>query len=267
MTKLTYRYEEHTWPEIKEAIKAQKVVLLVVGSIEQHGPALPVGTDSFLGYEVCRRAAEKVSDDVLLLPPVYFGVSEHHMDFPGTIAIKGETLVRYVTEICQSLVRHGFKKILLVSSHGGNSQSVGDVTREIALTTEALCMSMMHFSLIIDEIKALRASEIGGIGHAGEVETSMMLYIRPELVVKDLVAKDGILESDLLDSVPHDPNKRLVAMFIEPFSKWTKSGIIGDAIPANADKGEKWINVAAEHLAELIRQYKARPIPERVDHH
>ena len=252
---------------MKEAIKAQKVVLLVVGSIEQHGPALPLGTDSFLGYEVCRRAAEKVPDAVLLLPPVYFGVSEHHMDFPGTIAVKGDTIVRYLTEICQSLVRHGFKKILLVGSHGGNSQSIGDVTREIALTTDALCMSLMHFSPIKDEIKALRESEIGGIGHAGEVETSMMLYLRPELVKKDLVAKDGILESDLLDSVPHDPNKKLVAMFIEPFSKWTKCGIIGDATKANAERGEKWINAAADYLAELIKQYKARPILERVDHH
>jgi creatinine amidohydrolase len=267
LTKIKYRYEDLTWPEIKDAIKKEKVVVLVVGSVEQHGPALPVGTDSFLGYEICRRAAEKVPDDVLLLPPVYFGVSEHHMDFPGTITIKGETFFRYITEICQSLVRHGFKKILLVTSHGGNIQSVGDVTREIALTTDTLCMSLMYFSLILDEIKALRESEIGGIGHACELETSMMLYIRPELVIKELVAKDGILKSDLLDSVPHDPNKRLVAMFIEPFSKWTKSGIIGDATLANANKGEKWINAAAEHLAELIRQYKARPITERIDHH
>ena len=267
MTKIKYRYEDNTWPEMREEIKAQKVALLVVGSIEQHGPALPLGTDSFLGYEVCRRAAEKVPDDVLLLPPISFGVSEHHMDFPGTIAIKGDTLVRYLTEICQSLVRHGFRKILLVNSHGGNAQSVGAVVRDIALTTNALCMSTGASALISDEIKALRESEIGGIGHAGESETSRMLYIRPDLVKKDLVAKDGILESDLLDSVPHDPNKKLVAMFIEPFSKWTKCGIIGDATKASAEKGEKWINTSAQHLAELIKQYKARPIPERVDHH
>jgi len=74
--KSKFRYEELSWPEIKEAIKDGKVVLLVLGSMEQHGPHLPVGTDSFLGYEVCRRAAEIVPDDVLLLPPLYFAVTE-----------------------------------------------------------------------------------------------------------------------------------------------------------------------------------------------
>ncbi|MEM2876359.1 MAG: creatininase family protein [Candidatus Bathyarchaeia archaeon] len=267
MVKVEYKYEDHTWPEMKEEIKKGKVVVLMVGSIEQHGPALPLGTDSFLGYEVCRRACEKIQDDALLLPPVYFGVSEHHVDFPGTIAISGETLVRYVTEICQSLVRHGFRKILLVSGHGGNTQTLEAVVREIALRTDALCMGLMYFSLITDELKELRESEMGGIGHACEAETSMMLHVRPELVKKELVRRDGILKSDLLDSVPHDPNKRIVAFFIEPFSKWTKSGIIGDATTANAVKGEKWVEAASNHLAELIKQFKARPIPQRVDHH
>ena len=264
--KSKFRYEELSWPEIKEAIKDGKVVLLVLGSMEQHGPHLPVGTDSFLGYEVCRRAAEIVPDDVLLLPPLYFGVSGHHMDFPGTIAIGSINYINYVVDICMSLAEHGFKKILLVSGHGGNVQAMNTVIREVASRTDAILAGIMYFSLITDELRQLRESEIGGIGHSCEAETSMMLHVKPELVKMDLARKDGILESDLLDSVPHDPNKRIVAFFIEPFSKWTETGIIGDATKGSADKGRVWINAAAEKLAEFIKQFRARKIKGRVKH-
>ena len=89
-----YRYEEFTWPEIREAVAENRVVVLPVGTIEQHGPHLPLVTDVLTSSEMSRRAVESIPGEALLMPPVYYSFNEHHMDFPGTIAVNGSTIIR-----------------------------------------------------------------------------------------------------------------------------------------------------------------------------
>jgi len=115
-----YRYEEFTWPEIREAVAQQRVAVLPVGTIEQHGPHLPLLTDVITATEMSRRAVEQISGEAVLLPSVQYAFNEHHMDFPGTIAVQGPTFISYITDIGQSLAHHGFQKILLVNGHGSN---------------------------------------------------------------------------------------------------------------------------------------------------
>src|SRR4029078_12936770 len=94
-----YRYEEFTWPEIREAVAQNRVAVLPVGTIEQHGPHLPLVTDVLTSSEMSRRAVEREPGQAVLMPSVYYSFSEHHMDFPGTIAIEGPTIIQYVTQI------------------------------------------------------------------------------------------------------------------------------------------------------------------------
>ena len=101
-------------PEIREVVKEDRVVLLPTGSIEQHGHHLPLDTDSALCYEVCRRTAERIPDDVLLMPPVYYGYDPHHMDFPGNMSIEGVTFLHYVRDILVGLAHHGVVPPFLV---------------------------------------------------------------------------------------------------------------------------------------------------------
>src|SRR5258707_5121451 len=94
-----YRYEEFTWPEIRDAVAQQRVVVLPVGTVEQHGPHLPLVTDVLTATELSRGAVSTIPDEAILMPPVYYSFNEHHLDFPGTIAVAGETVIQYVTGI------------------------------------------------------------------------------------------------------------------------------------------------------------------------
>src|SRR4029450_12845003 len=111
---MKYRYEEFTWPEIKGAVADQRVVVLPVGTVEQHGPHLPLSTDVVTATEMSRRAVEQIPNEAVLMPSVFYAFNERHLDFPGTIAVQGSTFVKYVTDIGRSLAHHGFRKILLV---------------------------------------------------------------------------------------------------------------------------------------------------------
>src|SRR6476659_7283463 len=93
-----YRYEEFTWPEVREAVAQNRVAVLPVGTIEQHGPHLPLITDVLTATEMSRRAVAEIPTEAVLLPPVFYAFNEHHLDFPGTISVRGETFVQYVTD-------------------------------------------------------------------------------------------------------------------------------------------------------------------------
>jgi creatinine amidohydrolase len=92
-----HRYEEFTWPEIREAVAQNRVAVLPVGTVEQHGPHLPLITDVLTATEMSRLAVERIPEEAVLMPPVYYSFNEHHLDFPGTIAVEGQTIVNYVS--------------------------------------------------------------------------------------------------------------------------------------------------------------------------
>jgi len=112
---MKYRYAEMIWHEVKEAAKQDRIAVLPVATIEDHGPHLPVDVDVVLCIEICERSVERIPSEAVLVPPVTHGFSPHHMDFHGTITIAWDTFIRYVKDICCSLAHHGFKRILIVN--------------------------------------------------------------------------------------------------------------------------------------------------------
>ncbi|HEY5620926.1 MAG TPA: creatininase family protein, partial [Candidatus Bathyarchaeia archaeon] len=176
---------EMSWPEIRDLDK-DRVVLIPVGTLEDHGLHLPVDTDVRIVGEVCRLAAEKAPGEVVLLPSVVHGFSPHHMDFPGTITIGWSTFVEYVLDVCRSLARHGFRRILIVNGHGSNQNLVEMVARlTVVEYPGVICAAMFYLTgpkgrAAVDKVR--ESDYPGGIAHACELETSLYLAIKPELV-------------------------------------------------------------------------------------
>ena len=120
MPKIPYLYQHHTWPELGARVKEQPVVVLPIGSVEDHGYHLPLDTDNFLIWNICEEAAKRADGDILLLPQIPYGFETHHMDFTGTIDVKQEHLLHFVLDITKSVAHHGFQRILIADGHGSN---------------------------------------------------------------------------------------------------------------------------------------------------
>ncbi len=140
--KSKYRYEELSWPEIREAITQQPVVLLPFGTIEDHGLHLPLNTDNVIVEAICEETARRAAREALRLPLVSYGLDEHHMDFPGTLTVDMLTLVQYVSDVAISVARHGFTHILIVNGHGSNAPIADLAARRVVIETGAVCGAM-----------------------------------------------------------------------------------------------------------------------------
>ncbi len=264
---LKYRYEEFTWPEIREAVAQNRVAVLPVGTVEQHGPHLPLVTDVLTAGEMSRLAVESAPAESVLLPPVYYSFNEHHMDFPGTIAVEGPTIIKYVTDIGRSLARHGFRKILLVNGHGSNVPFLDVAARNITNSTEAICAMASWWSLIPkDLLRELRESDYpGGMAHGCELETSVLLHLRPDLVQMEKAEKD--ISFQATEFFYWDLQTPSPIFFQEWFSRYSRTGTVGDPTKATAEKGKRFVEAVVERMVALIREFREREIRPRVDHH
>jgi creatinine amidohydrolase len=171
---------EMTWPEVEEALRETDVVIIPVGSCEQHGLHLPLGTDMIQALERCKKIAVRAR--ALVAPVLYVGYSEHHMHFPGTITLSPETLVQVLFEACESLSKHGFKRILLFNNHGGNEEAINFAAQ---MANRKLHANVISFGA--PEIMKFRSPKYRQNLdiHAGFDETANMLRMKPELVHLD----------------------------------------------------------------------------------
>ena len=264
-----YRYGEMTWPEINAAAAGDRVAVIPVATIEDHGLHLPVDTDVLLCSEVCERAVALAADRAVLVPPINHGYSPHHMDFPGPITIGAETFIKYGVDVCRSLAQHGFKRMLIVNGHGSNSPFVDIIARLTVVETGALAAAVNYWNApgVHEVAEALRDSDkIGGMNHACEFETSIYLALRPDLVDMSKAKRE----------LSHAPTKNywtdLVGgdgplMMMEHWSAVSDSGVMGDPTKATAEKGRKLLAAAASGIVELIDEMRARRPAVRKDHH
>jgi creatinine amidohydrolase len=242
--------QEMTWPEAKERM-TDAVVILPIGSTEQHGHHLPVGTDAMIGYEILKRALEPMSDDynVVVLPPISIGLSQEHLDFPGTISImKAASLISEVEDILESAINHGARKILIWNSHGGNTASLMAAAREIRRETGAFVVLTSWFELGLQRLPH-GTLESESLIHSDEGETSVMLHLFPDLVKMEKAQKE------LPEKLTRLPFFR---KFDKPYIAWltkdiSSSGVIGDPTKASKEKGEKFAQAAIDGLSDFIK--------------
>jgi creatinine amidohydrolase len=266
-----YDYAKLTWPEVNEAVQAGKVAILPVGMIEDHGPHLPIDTDVVIATTVCRRAADLVTQEIVLLPPIVFGYSPHHLDGPGTLTIGWDTFVKYVRDVTTSLVYHGFKKILIVNGHGSNRPHLELAARLTVLENpDVHCafLSWWDMRRVRETFNGIRESQ--WTSHACELETSVYLAAQPEYVHMDRATRDydpyasPHFWSDLAGRPPEGYANPVV--LVEYWSTVSETGTRGDPTVATPEKGEAVLKAAAQELADIVRELKARPIRDRNPH-
>jgi creatinine amidohydrolase len=272
-----YRYADLTWPEIKEYSKQNRVVIFPIGMIEDHGPHLPVDSDSRSVEEICDRVGKTAPDEVLVIPTLPYGFSPHHMDFPGPLTIRGNLLTEVVFDVCKSLIHHGFHKIALVNNHGSNGCWLEAAARMVVVEhPDTQCAKVDWWTLreFKEAFAKVRESEApGGVSHACEIETSLYLYLRPEMVdmkkaVKDIsFPKSDHFWFDMAGTGPGGGGKDSSAFMMEYWSTLSKTGIMGDATKGTAEKGKIILDSIVEGIVNVVRELRDRPIRQRVDHH
>jgi creatinine amidohydrolase len=231
--------------EIRELQGRNAIAIVPIGSIEQHGPHLPVSVDALLVTEVACRAALRVREiePVVVLPTIWSGLAEHHMSLGGTITLDLATFFALVRSVVGSLARSGFRRIFILNGHGGNMAAlaalVGELSHELDLPI-ALATYWMLVPEAFAEILELQPSVL----HACEAETSMLLALRPDLV--DMTALADINPpaawSGLGDAV----------QVWSPVESWSPSGVAGSPRAASAEKGRKLLDAAASALAARL---------------
>ncbi len=266
------RYELLTWPEINEAVAMNKVVVLPVGSTEQHGHHLPIDVDAKLASSVVYEAGRRSPEDMLILPPVAYGYTHHVMDFPGTINIEPTTFVKFLIDIGRSAAYHGFTRIMIVNGHGSNHPLVEQAARQITLQTSALCLNLSWWQLVAEYWnKEVRTSVIpGGCAHACELETSMYMHVDGANVRTDRI--EGTLASyTRLPGASKWQYTDLTAgnapiTLVEWTSTYTETGAFGEPKKATPEKGRLVFEHAVTQMIDLARWFRTRPAPERRRH-
>ena len=178
--------------ELRDLAVRGAMVIVPVGSTEQHGPHLPVQVDALLAGEVSRRAARRAWDTapVVVMPPVWTGLAEHHMSLGGTITLDYATFAALLGDICHSIARHGFGRILILNGHGGNITGLNVLTGELAQELDAIVAMACYWTLDAAAEAFADILEVQtNVRHAGEAETSMLLALRPDLVDMEAAAR------------------------------------------------------------------------------
>lgn len=239
--------------EIAEAAKAGAIVIVPMGAIEQHGPHLPINTDINTSTEIALRAAHTVTrrgGRVLVAPPIWWGLSPYHMVYPGTLTLELETFTSLVVDICKSIAAHGFKKIVLLNGHGGNVNFINTMSIKLS-QLDIFVVPITYWNLIAEDTKQITETDGGSIGHAGELETSINLYLQPERVDRSYI-RPGV-------GTPLTESLRPAWRYSVPrLKKETSEGIYGLTEKASAAKGEKVVNAAVTKLAAFLQEYYAK---------
>jgi creatinine amidohydrolase len=252
-----------SWTEIRDAISSgKKTVLLVVGSVEQHGPHLPTITDSLVGKYIAQQAAMKLGN-ALVAPVMQPGLAEHHLGFPGTISLNFQDFNALLTDYCTSLAQAGFKNVVLVSAHGGNTDTMIAYAPRIAkqlldqadvyVATGAVNAEETRKRLALATKYHVSLGKAGV--HAGWFETSMVLAIRPDLV--DMTkAEEGLDEDSFyMPDTAKRTQMRGFAVGVKPYSA---NGILGDPRGASAEAGRELVDLQIDELVKTV-QFLTQP--------
>lgn len=222
-----------------------KTVLVPTGSVEQHGPHLPVGTDTLIACAIARAVASNL-DGVLVAEPVAYGCSWHHLGLPGTITLRVTTFIAVVVDVCRSLCDQGFTPILL-NGHGGNRAAL-DVALEELARSGCSCAAFTYFDLLEDDARSVISDFDSATGHACALETSLSMHLWPEAVNSNAIPEGGTPPSW---PDPHMFAKRQVSI-IRRFDEINPSGVIGRPELASASVGEPLFEAAVRRCTEVV---------------
>lgn len=239
-----------SWPEVKENLSKIKVAIIPTGSCEQHGPNGTFEVDTARAYEVAKMLAARTYPVSIAVPPVLYGISSHHMNFPGTITMRPETFMSVCMDVVDSLYQHGVRKFLFINGHGGNGGALRVLLSEIRDAYEDAAAAMASPTQVASDVVAQKCkSPI--TGHACESEISQCMYLAPRAV------KQGALEKGTIRLTVEEYKNPYGIEIARKWDEVSENGALGDATKSSREIGEAIIETAVERLAAFIRGFAA----------
>jgi creatinine amidohydrolase len=245
-----------TWPEAKEALEHARLALVPVGSCEQHGPHLALDTDIAIASAFARRLAEDLGELALLCPPLGYGLSEHHLGFPGTLTLRQNTFAGFLSDVVESLVHWGIRRVLVVNGHGGNVDAIRLAARTARREHGALVASVMWAQLAAAEVA--RQARSDRYGHACEIETSVAMVLAPDSLRADRIAEPRPASGS--NALTDPPGARVDRPTW--FHEWTENGALGDPRLASEEIGRAVVAAAYEPALAFARGLADEALPE-----
>jgi creatinine amidohydrolase len=246
--------------EITALGKQDAIAFVPIGATEQHGPHLPVMTDSRLATEVSHRAARIVQkrEPVVVTPSIWCGMSEHHMSLGGTITLDFATMNAVVRCVVKSLVRHGFRRIFVLNGHGGNTMALEPIVAELTIELK-IPLAYSTYWNVAEKVFATILEKQKNVLHACEAETSMMLAVVPELIDRDELSQ---MHGPYITGLSAIQGANPGAYRWRQIGTRSGNGVIGDAATATPEKGERLLDAAAQALADTVlhKEFWTAPI-------
>lgn len=258
-----------TWEETARLARADAVVIVPVGTVEQHGPHLPLDTDNRIAEGFAHAAATACAPGTAVVgPTVPFGLSQHLADFPGAVYHTTATLITVLSEVYSSYARSGFRRVLAVNGHGSNVAPLDLASREALFAhPRHLFASVSWWELGDVRDVAVEQGPDTPASHACAFETSLMLALAPDVVHTDRFEPGEEFPTsphiwrDTLGRLP-DPGYRRPIHVTEPWSGWSLNGVRGDPRGATAELGRAMLDAGGAELATIVAELRERPLLE-----
>ncbi len=248
----TVHWQEMWRHELLAALEHDPVVIVPLGSVEQHGPHCPMDVDISHTQALATETALAIDDfPVIVAPPMWIGLTHYNMGEVGTITASVETYIALLSEICRSIWANGFKRIITVNGHGGNRDISRVVSTKLA-EEDIWVLPITYWEMVPEVLHDFADTDPGFIGHGGEWETSLQLYLRPTMIDRDKMVPDPERPgfSDDIRRFTGFPERR----------REREHGVHGNPTTASAEKGERLFDAAKEALVRVCREYHALPV-------
>ena len=256
--KSNFLLSKMTWLEAKERLKETDIVLIPIGAFEQHGLHLPLDTDTFIAFEISKRAAEKVAHDVKAVvgPSIQFGISPYMMGFSGSITVQGETFVNLLRDVCESLIHQGFNKIVFVNQHYSNTPYIRMVIDKLQYERPKSFLALVNLGELAGDVISQVKETL--CFHACETETSYAMALGQDVRMEKRTKKfpKSPIPKFIKFGIEMEVKPPFVITAVPAIDQVSETGVIGDATKASMAKGKKMVDVSVERLSEFLRELK-----------
>ncbi|SMP72345.1 creatinine amidohydrolase [Neorhodopirellula lusitana] len=245
------KYQEMSARSLADVDRHHCLVVIPTAAVEQHGPHLPTGTDTIISTAIAEELESRLSSDILLVPTLWFGASSHHLRLGATFDLSLNHYMAVVSDLARSLLDDGFKRVLFLNGHGGNTDPLRVAVRNLQPDyLDALLMVGNYWAQSDELVESVLEGDPRQLGHACELETSLIMHLRPELVDASQLSEAGVLIPDVVEGM----------YLCRDLKQRTLHGFTGNPYLATAEKGKRLFDGIVEQLTQTAEHLRQQPL-------